>query len=73
MTTTRSESSHFHAVKFYKDAESLAAIVCAFLADGLQGGEPALLIAKLRNTSATFGRALQREESTSMRQSSARR
>jgi hypothetical protein len=45
MTMTGSESGHFHAVKFYKDAESLASIVCGFLAEGLQAGEPALLIA----------------------------
>ena len=45
MPTRRTESGHFHAVKFYKDPESLADIVCAFLAEGLQSGEPAVVIA----------------------------
>jgi hypothetical protein len=39
------ESGHFHAVRFYKDAGSLAEIVCAFLAEGLETGAPAVLIA----------------------------
>lgn len=39
------ESGHFHAVRFYKDAGSRAEIVCAFLAEGLEQGEPAVLIA----------------------------
>jgi hypothetical protein len=39
------ESGHFHAVRFYKDASSLATIVCGFLAEGLKQGEPAVLIA----------------------------
>jgi hypothetical protein len=39
------ESGHFHAVKFYKDAGSLAQLVCSFLGDGLKHGEPAVLIA----------------------------
>jgi hypothetical protein len=41
----RRQSGHFHAVRFYKDAGSLAEIVCAFLAEGLTHGEPAVLIA----------------------------
>jgi hypothetical protein len=45
MPTTPTDSGHFHAVKFYKDAESLAEIVCAFLAEGLEHGEPAVVIA----------------------------
>src|SRR5689334_10136181 len=46
MTIARApESGHFHAVKFYKDTESLAEIVCAFIAEGLQRGEPAVIIA----------------------------
>jgi hypothetical protein len=44
-TLGRDHSGHFHAVRFYKDAESLAEIVCRFIADGLQQGEPAVLIA----------------------------
>jgi hypothetical protein len=39
------ESGHFHAVRFYKDAGSLAEIVCGFLAEGLKQNEPAVLIA----------------------------
>jgi hypothetical protein len=39
------ESGHFHAVRFYKDAASLADIVCAFLAEGLEQDEAAVLIA----------------------------
>ena len=39
------QSGHFHAVRFYKDAGSLADIVCAFLSEGLKQGEPAVLIA----------------------------
>lgn len=44
-----SGSGHFHAVKFYKDAGSLAELVCAFLAEGLKQGEPAVLIASAKH------------------------
>lgn len=43
--TPTSEVRRFHGVKFYKDAGSLADIVCGFLAEGLRRGEPALVIA----------------------------
>lgn len=39
------QPGHFHAVRFYKDAASLADIVCSFLAEGLGQGEPAVVIA----------------------------
>ena len=36
---------YFHAVRFYKDADSLSRIVAEFLADGLTCGQPAIVIA----------------------------
>lgn len=44
------ESGHFHAVRFYQDAASLADLVCAFVGDGLKEGEPAVLIATAEHT-----------------------
>jgi hypothetical protein len=41
----KAESGQFHAVKFYKDANSLSEIVCTFLAEGLRSHEPAVVIA----------------------------
>ena len=41
----QSQSNHFHAVQFYKDAGSLAGTVATFIADGLQSGQPALIVA----------------------------
>jgi hypothetical protein len=38
-------AGHFHAVRFYQDAASLARIVAEFLAEGLVGGQPAIVIA----------------------------
>jgi hypothetical protein len=38
--TARTATREFHAVKFYKDAATLAEIVCAFLVDGLTAAEP---------------------------------
>ena len=38
-------SGHFHAVRFYDSPDSLCRIVANFLADGLKGHEPALVIA----------------------------
>lgn len=43
-------AGHFHAVRFYKDADSLCRIVGNFLADGLTHGEPALVIATPEHT-----------------------
>ena len=45
MSTARTASRDFHAVKFYKDSAALAEIVCPFLVDGLTRGEPAVIIA----------------------------
>jgi hypothetical protein len=39
------QGGHFHAVRFYKDADSLCRIVGSFLAEGLTKGEPAVIIA----------------------------
>jgi MEDS: MEthanogen/methylotroph, DcmR Sensory domain len=36
---------HVHAVRFYKDSDSLCQIVAGFLAEGLTIGEPALVVA----------------------------
>src|SRR3989442_10983716 len=38
-------SSHFHAVRFYQDSDSLCRIVAGFIADGFEAGEPAVIIA----------------------------
>ena len=40
-----SGSGHFHAVRFYKDAEGLSRIVADFLAEGFAVGQPAVVIA----------------------------
>lgn len=39
------DSGHFHAVRFYKDADCLSRIVADFVGDGLAAGEPAVVIA----------------------------
>ena len=41
----RARSAHFHAVRFYKDAESLCRIVGNFLAEGVVSALPAVVIA----------------------------
>jgi hypothetical protein len=38
-------AGHFHAVQFYQDSSSLTRIVAGFLAEGLSGGHPAVVIA----------------------------
>ena len=38
-------SGHFHAVRFYKDSDSLSRIVAAFIGEGLADGEPGVVIA----------------------------
>lgn len=38
-------SGHFHAVRFYENAESLCQIVAEFLAEGLATAQPAIIIA----------------------------
>lgn len=44
LTNTTHPTGHFHAVRFYDSAESLARMVAGFLAEGLAAGEPALAI-----------------------------
>jgi DcmR-like sensory protein len=39
------EAGHFHAVRFYQDAQSLARMVATFVAEGFIQGFPAILIA----------------------------
>jgi hypothetical protein len=39
------EPGHFHAVRFYKDADSLCAIVGTFLTEGFNASQPAVVIA----------------------------
>src|SRR5689334_8007981 len=54
MAADRSDdpSGHFHAVRFYKDADSLCRIVGSFLAEGLTQSEPAVVIATPEHTIA---------------------
>jgi hypothetical protein len=44
-TAKTADSGHFHAVRFYKDPDSLSRIVADFVGDGLAAGEPAIVIA----------------------------
>jgi hypothetical protein len=39
------DAGHFHAVRFYEDADSLCRIVGEFIGSGLEQGEPAIVIA----------------------------
>jgi DcmR-like sensory protein len=39
------EAGHFHAVRFYEDAQSLARMVATFVAEGFIEGLPAIIIA----------------------------
>jgi hypothetical protein len=45
-----------HAVRFYKDADSLCEIVAGFLGDGLAAGHPAIVIATPVHTSGISSR-----------------
>jgi hypothetical protein len=45
MATRATEPGHSHAVRFYKDADSLCAIVGAFLKEGFAASQPAVVIA----------------------------
>ena len=45
---------HYHAVQFYKDAESLASTVARFLHDGISAGEPAIIVATASHTAAVI-------------------
>jgi hypothetical protein len=44
ISSTPSDTSHFHAAKFYETSASLCDIAAQFLADGLDAHEPALAI-----------------------------
>jgi DcmR-like sensory protein len=46
-------AGHFHAVRFYENAESLARMVAGFVAEGLITGHPAVLIATPDHRHAT--------------------
>jgi DcmR-like sensory protein len=43
---------HYHAVQFYKDEGSLASTVASFLADGINVGEPGIVIATPTHTTS---------------------
>lgn len=45
MSKRVTDPGHFHAVRFYKDADSLCAIVGTFLTEGLTASQPAVVIA----------------------------
>jgi MEDS: MEthanogen/methylotroph, DcmR Sensory domain len=45
-------AGHFHAVRFYKDDDSLCRIVGGFLVEGLTKAEPAVVIATPEHTTA---------------------
>jgi MEDS: MEthanogen/methylotroph, DcmR Sensory domain len=44
-TRTAVEFGHFHAVRFYRDAESLSRLVGEFLTEGFREDQPAVVIA----------------------------
>lgn len=45
MRTATTTFGHFHAVRFYKDADELCRIVAEFIGEGLVGLQPAIVIA----------------------------
>jgi hypothetical protein len=49
---TGGSSTHFHAVRFYKNADSLARVVAEFIAHGVATGQPAVLIATSSHSAA---------------------
>jgi hypothetical protein len=49
---TAPSAGHFHAVRFYKDDDSLCRIVGSFLVEGLTKAEPAIVIATPEHTTA---------------------
>ena len=44
--------AHYHAVQFYKSAQSSAATVARFLSNGIRADEPALVVATATHASA---------------------
>ena len=51
----RISENHYHAVQFYKDSQSLAATVARFIAEGLNAGQPALIVATSSHVHTVFG------------------
>jgi hypothetical protein len=49
---TTPSSGHFHAVRFYKDTDSLAGLVADFLAEGFVAALPAIVIATATHRAA---------------------
>jgi hypothetical protein len=49
---SQTRTGHFHAVKFYDSPQSLARLVGQFLAEGLNAGQPALVIATPKHREA---------------------
>jgi hypothetical protein len=47
---SETQTGHFHAVQFYNDPESLCRIVGGFIGEGLEKGDPALVIATPAHT-----------------------
>ena len=50
------DSDCFHAVRFYRDAEMLAAVVAEFIVRGIADGEPAVIIATRRTAPPSSAR-----------------
>ena len=49
---TQMPTENQHAVQFYKDDQSLAKTVAGFFSEGLEAGEPAVVIATPKHTKA---------------------
>jgi hypothetical protein len=56
----RGSSGHFHAVRFYEDAEALSRIVSGFLAEGFLASQPAVVIATPQHRAAIEARLAER-------------
>lgn len=46
------EAGHFHAVRFYEDAQSLAQMVATFAAEGFIAGFPAIVMLSSEGSAA---------------------
>src|SRR5438067_5020078 len=53
-------TGHFHAVRFYEDAEALSRIVGGFLAEGFLASQPAVVIATPKHRAAIEARLADR-------------
>jgi hypothetical protein len=49
---TEKQAGHFHAVRFYEDAQSLSRMVATFVAEGLIDQQPAIIIATTEHRDA---------------------